>query len=55
MNPAANSLGSSTGFVNWYDIAFDPEGNFNGQPTMFVASRRSRPLEERNLYDLVQR
>src|SRR5271157_10731 len=37
-NPAANSLGTSTGYVNWYDIAFDPEGNFDGSPTMFVAS-----------------
>ncbi|MGB2612924.1 MAG: hypothetical protein WBC80_28455, partial [Isosphaeraceae bacterium] len=43
-NPAANSLGKSTGFVNWYDIAFDPEGNFDGSPTMFVASAdRSDP------------
>ena len=43
-NPAANSLGTSTGFVNWYDIAFDPEGNFDGSPTMFVASAdRSDP------------
>ncbi len=37
-NPAANSLGTSTGYVNWYDIAFDPEGNFDGSPTMFVAT-----------------
>src|SRR5271157_6029309 len=43
-NPAANSLGTSTGYVNWYDIAFDPEGNFDGSPTMFVASSdRSDP------------
>src|SRR5271157_425677 len=43
-NAAANSLGSSTGYVNWYDIAFDPEGNFDGSPTMFVASAdRSDP------------
>ncbi|HKM52940.1 MAG TPA: S8 family serine peptidase, partial [Isosphaeraceae bacterium] len=46
VNPAANSLGGATpsapndptGFKNWYDIAFDPEGNFNGQPTMFVST-----------------
>ena len=25
---AANSLGFSTGLVNWYDIEFDPEGYF---------------------------
>ena len=45
-NPAANSLGTSTGYVNWYDIAFDPEGNFDGSPTMFVASAdRSDPAK----------
>src|SRR5208283_1165411 len=45
-NPAANSLGTSTGLVNWYDIAFDPEGNFDGSPTMFVASAdRSDPAK----------
>src|SRR5208337_3433738 len=37
-NAAANLFGASTGYVNWYDIAFDPEGNFDGSPTMFVAS-----------------
>src|SRR5689334_14288971 len=37
-NPAANSLGASTGYVNWYDIAFDPEGYYDGQPSMFVSS-----------------
>ena len=26
------------GLVNWYDIAFDPEGYFNGKPSMFVSS-----------------
>ena len=54
VNPAANSLGGATaatpndptGFKNWYDIAFDPEGNFNGQPTMFVSSvDRSDPAK----------
>ena len=51
-NPAANSLGASTGYVNWYDIAFDPEGYYDGQPSMFVSSRGSdRPLQERDLPD----
>ena len=36
--PAANSLGTSTGLVNWYSITFDPEGIFNGTPAMFVSS-----------------
>ncbi len=45
-NPAANSLGTSTGFVNWYDIAFDTEGNFTGSPVMLVASAdRSDPAK----------
>jgi hypothetical protein len=35
---AANSVGNSTGLVNWYDITFDPEGYFDGKPSMFVAS-----------------
>src|SRR5581483_11834468 len=35
---ASNSLGNSTGLVNWYDISFDPEGYFDGRPSMFVAS-----------------
>ena len=43
VNPAANSLGGhwrrgrSTG-CNWYDIAFDPEGYFDGKPSMFVST-----------------
>jgi len=36
--PAANSLGNSTGLVNWYSITFDSEGVFNGSPAMFVSS-----------------
>ncbi len=45
-NPAANSLGSSTGYVNWYDIAFDAEGNFDGSPVMLVSSvDRSDPAK----------
>ncbi len=45
-NPAANSLGTSTGFVNWYDITFDTEGNFTGSPVMLVATAdRSDPAK----------
>jgi hypothetical protein len=36
--PAANSLGNSTGLVNWYSITFDSEGLFSGTPAMFVSS-----------------
>ncbi len=35
---AGNNVGAQTGLVNWYSIAFDPEGTFNGKPAMFVAS-----------------
>jgi hypothetical protein len=35
---AANSLGAETGLVNWYDIAFDPEGYFDGKTSMFLSS-----------------
>ena len=43
---AANSLGASTGLVNWYDIEFDPEGYFDGRPSMFVStSDRADPLK----------
>ncbi len=36
--PAANSLGASTGLVNWYSMTFDPEGVFSGSPALFVSS-----------------
>ncbi len=35
---ASNSVGASTGLVNWYDISFDPEGYFDGRPSLFVSS-----------------
>ncbi|MHC5539861.1 SMP-30/gluconolactonase/LRE family protein, partial [Singulisphaera rosea] len=35
---ASESAGGSTGLTNWYDITFDPEGYFNGSPSMFVSS-----------------
>src|SRR5262249_52799142 len=44
--PAANSLGASTGLVNWYSMTFDPEGQFDGTPSLFVASvDRSDPAK----------
>ncbi len=43
---AANSVGTSTGLVNWYDMTFDPEGVFDGIPSLFVASvDRSDPAK----------
>ncbi|MEO6809754.1 MAG: S8 family serine peptidase [Isosphaeraceae bacterium] len=35
---ASNGLLPSTGLLNWYDIAFDPEGYFDGRSSMFVSS-----------------
>ncbi len=37
-SPAANSLGASSGLVNWYSMTFDPEGSFDGTPSLFVSS-----------------
>ena len=49
LNPDAtpgNSVGSATGLVNWYSITFDPEGFFDGTPSMFVSSvDRSDPAK----------
>ncbi len=36
--PPGNGALPGTGLVNWYDIAFDPEGQFDGRPSMFVTS-----------------
>ncbi|MFO0909641.1 MAG: hypothetical protein U0794_15015 [Isosphaeraceae bacterium] len=41
-----NDVGVSTGLYNWYDISFDPEGYFDGRPSMFVASvDRTNPVK----------
>lgn len=53
VNPAANSLGGvsgtavdTTGFRNWYDIAFDSEGYIDGKPSMLVStSDRDNPAK----------
>ncbi len=36
--PAANSQGPGTGLTNWYSMTFDPEGEFDGTPSLFVSS-----------------
>ncbi len=36
--PAANGAGTANGLTNWYSITFDPEGYFDGKPSMLVAS-----------------
>ena len=54
-HPAANSVGTSTGLVNWYDITFDPEGYFDGTPVDVRQQRRSvRPEQEHHLPDRAQ-
>ncbi|HEX8199301.1 MAG TPA: hypothetical protein VF590_02355, partial [Isosphaeraceae bacterium] len=35
---AANPNETRSGLVNWYDLAFDPEGYFDGRPSLFVSS-----------------
>ncbi len=35
---ASNGSSPGSGLLNWYDIAFDPEGYFDGKPSMFVSS-----------------
>jgi hypothetical protein len=43
---AANSVSQQSGLVNWYDLSFDPEGYFDGRPSLFVASvDRSNPAK----------
>jgi hypothetical protein len=49
---ASNSLGNSTGLVNWYDIAFDPEGYFDGRPSMFVASVDAQDPNKNGIYQI---
>src|SRR5437764_800200 len=36
--PPGNGALPATGLLNWYDIGFDPEGYFDGKPSMFVSS-----------------
>ncbi len=35
---ASNGATPGSGLLNYYDIAFDPEGVFDGKPSMFVSS-----------------
>ena len=54
--PAANSLGTSTGLVNWYSMTFDPEGQLRRHALAVRQQRRSlRPEQEHHLPDLAQR
>jgi hypothetical protein len=39
-----------TGLVNWYDIAFDPEGIFDGRPSMFVTSLSNSDPQKNAVY-----
>src|SRR5207248_2417312 len=31
-------VSTASGLVNWYDLSFDPEGYFDGKPSLFVAT-----------------
>ena len=46
----SNSNGDSTGLVNWYDLAFDPEGYFDGRPSLFVSSFDSSDPSKNVIY-----
>ena len=48
----SNADGNSTGLVNWYDLAFDPEGYFDGQPSLFVASVDSSDPNKNAIYQI---
>ncbi|MBV8076098.1 MAG: hypothetical protein JO284_06865, partial [Planctomycetaceae bacterium] len=47
---ASNSVGASTGLVNWYDLTFDPEGYFDGRPSLFVTSVDSSDPNKNVIY-----
>jgi hypothetical protein len=49
---AANSLGAATGLVNWYNISFDPEGYFDGKPSMFVTSVDRTDPNKNTIYQI---
>ena len=49
---AANSVSAASGFVNWYDIAFDPEGYFDGKPSMFVSSVDANDPNKNVIYQI---
>jgi Subtilase family len=47
---AANSVSVASGLVNWYDLAFDPEGYFDGRPSLFVSSVDSHDPNKNVIY-----
>lgn len=48
--PPGNGALPATGLINWYDIAFDPEGYFDGKPSMFVTSLSSTDPQKNAVY-----
>jgi hypothetical protein len=48
--PPGNGALPSTGLVNWYDLAFDPEGVFDGRPSLFVTSISSSDAAKNVVY-----
>ena len=48
--PGNNPAGSGSGLVNWYKIAFDSSGVFDGKPSMFVTSLDSQDPAKNAVY-----
>ena len=40
----------TTGLLNWYDLAFDPEGVFDGRPSLFVSSLDTTDPSKNTVY-----
>ncbi len=50
--PAANGVSTASGLLNWYDITFDPEGYFNGKPSMFVSTVDASDPNKNAIYQI---
>ncbi len=48
--PPGNGALPATGLINWYDIAFDSEGYFDGRPSMFVTSLSTTDPQKNAVY-----
>ena len=50
--PAANGVSAASGLLNWYDITFDPEGYFDGKPSMFVSTVDASDPNKNAIYQI---
>ena len=46
----ANGSTPGSGLVNWYDMSFDPEGVFDGKPSLFVSSLSQTDPNKNTIY-----